>query len=156
MKSATHMHTAKNARTQLGHKKKKVTLYVSGQGMLICSAKDWYCPVGRMVIGARNTVPRVKRQNPDLPFEAVQKCWSNFKVLWHFPSFLSFPLSTPKHGTAQNFWTCKTFGGMIDSRFYELSGASQPSDNPRITWTAAFLAISWLCCSQFAWNQLMH
>lgn len=36
------------------------------------------------------------------------------------------------------------------------SGASQSPDSPQITWTAALLAISWLCCSLSAWNQLMH
>lgn len=132
---------------------RKGNAYISGQAMLICSTKDWSCPAGRMILGARNMVPRVRRQIPEVPFKG--KCWNYSKVFWHFSSCLS--LSTPKHGTIQTFRTYKTFWAMKDSRFYhELSGVSQPPESPWITWTAAFFAISWLCCSQSAWNQLMH
>ena len=75
MKTTTHMYAAKNDSTQLSHTKGNT--YVSGQGMLVCSAKDSYCSAGRMILGVRNTVPGVRRQIPEVPFKGSQQCWNN-------------------------------------------------------------------------------
>lgn len=153
MKRATHMLTVKNASTQRCHKKRLSMRFGIRNPNIQLLRTDL------QQLGRQSQEPEIWYPGSGdkfLRFPLRQHSTPGITPKYYDISLPSFSLSTPKHGIVQTFWTYKTFQIIKDSRVYELPGVFQPPDRPQITWTAAFLAISWLCCSQSAWNQLMH